>query len=63
MSLNDKSAGDALFSLYDGENLVIDNYKLNDKYGNGFGSITSHKSHDCNQRSYFTFSNITMQTM
>ena len=50
-------------SLYDGDNLVIDSYTLNDKYGNGFGPITSHKSHDCNQRSYFTFSNITMQTM
>lgn len=50
-------------SLYDGEALVIDNYKLVENYGNGFGPITSHIRHDCEQRSYFTFSNITMQTM
>ncbi|WP_024859093.1 S8 family serine peptidase [Ruminococcus albus] len=50
-------------SLYDGEKLVIDNYKLNQRHGNGFGPITSHLSHGCEQRSYFTFSNITMQTM
>ena len=50
-------------SLYDGEALVIDNYRLAENYGNGFGPITSHIGHDCEQRSYFTFSNITMQTM
>ena len=50
-------------SLYDGETLVIDNYTLTDNYGNGFGPITSHIRHYCEQRSYFTFSNITMQTM
>ena len=50
-------------SLYDGETLVIDDYTLTDNYGNGFGPITSHIRHYCEQRSYFTFSNITMQTM
>ena len=50
-------------SLWDGEEKIIDNYDLPTKYGNGFGPITTHKSHDCEQRSYFTFSNITMQTM
>ncbi len=50
-------------SLYDGEALVIDNYELTENYGNGFGPITSHISHDCEQRSFFTFSNISMQTM
>ena len=49
-------------SLWDGENKIIDNYSLPETYGNGFGPITTHKSHDCDQRSYFTFSNITMQT-
>lgn len=50
-------------SLWDGENLVIDNYELPNVHGNGYGPITSHKSHGCSQRSYFTFANITMQTI
>lgn len=50
-------------SLWDGENLIIDNYELPAIYGNGYGPITSHASHGCSQRSYFTFANITMQTI
>lgn len=50
-------------SLWDGETKVIDNYPLTTIRGNGFGPITTHKSHDCEQRSYFTFSNFSMQTM
>lgn len=50
-------------SLWDGENLIIDNYELTNIYGNGYGPITSHASHACSQRSYFTFANITMQTI
>ena len=51
-------------SVWDGENLVIDNFILPENdYGYGFGPITSQASHSCWQRSYFTFQNITMQTM
>lgn len=50
-------------SLWDGENIVINDYSLPTQYGNGYGPITSHASHGCSQRSYFTFANITMQTI
>ena len=50
-------------SLWDGENIVIDNYALPEQFGNGYGPITSHARHNCSQRSYFTFANITMQTI
>lgn len=50
-------------SLWDDEKLIIDNYELPAIYGNGYGPITSHDSHGCSQRSYFTFANITMQTI
>ncbi len=51
-------------SVWDGENLVIDNFILPENdYGFGFGPITSHIYHDCNQQSYFTFKNITMETI
>lgn len=50
-------------SLWDGDTLVIDNYELPAIYGNGYGPITSHASHSCSQRSFFTFANITMQTI
>lgn len=57
------SADSHALSLWDGETLIIDNYKLPKNYGNGYGPITSHASHACSQRSYFTFANITMQTI
>lgn len=50
-------------SLWDGDTLIIDNYELPAIYGNGYGPITSHASHSCSQRSFFTFANITMQTI
>ena len=51
-------------SVWDGEKLVIDNFILPENdYGYGFGPITSHTNHGCRQQSYFTFQNITMQTM
>ena len=51
-------------SVWDGEKLVIDNFVLPENdYGYGFGPITSHSRHGCGQQSYFTFKNITMQTM
>ena len=51
-------------SVWDGENLMIDNYVLPENdYGYGFGPFTSQIPHACGQRSYFTFKNITMQTM
>ena len=57
------AADNHTLSLWDGENLVIDNYELEKIFGNGYGPITSHASHACWQRSYFTFANITMQTI
>lgn len=57
------AADSQTLSLWDGEKLVIDNYELPKIYGNGYGPITSHASHNCSQRSYFTFANITMQTI
>ncbi|MDE6627581.1 MAG: cellulose binding domain-containing protein, partial [Lachnospiraceae bacterium] len=51
-------------SVWDGDTLIIDNFVLPDNdYGYGFGPITSHGRHSCEQQSYFTFKNITMQTM
>ena len=51
-------------SVWDGEELVIDGFVLPENdYGYGFGPITSHAGHSCSQQSYFTFTNITMQTM
>lgn len=52
-----------VISLWDGDKLVIDGTQLPEIKGNGFGPITMHSEHDCEQRSYFTFSNITMSTM
>ena len=50
-------------SLWDGDDIVINNEELPNIHGNGYGPITSHASHGCSQRSYFTFANITMQTI
>jgi hypothetical protein len=51
-------------SLWDGDSLIIDDYQLPENdYGFGYGPITSHASHGCDQQSYFTFSNIKMQTV
>lgn len=57
------SADSHTLSLWDDENLVIDNFELPIIYGNRYGPITSHARHNCSQRSYFTFANITMQTI
>ena len=43
--------------------IVIDNLKLPNEYGQEFGPITSHKKHDCNQTSYYYFSNIRMDSV
>lgn len=51
-------------SLWDGNTLLIDNYQLPlNNYGFGYGPITSHASHACEQQSYFTFANIKMETI
>ncbi len=51
-------------SLWDGDSLIIDDYQLpSNNYGFGYGPITSHASHCCWQQSYFTFSNIKMETV
>lgn len=51
-------------SIWDGDNLVIDKYELPENdYGFGYGPITGHASHSCWQQSYFTFSNIKMETV
>lgn len=56
-------ADNSNISLWDDDEIIIDNYELPSIYGNGYGPITSHASHGCSQRSYFTFANITMQTI
>ncbi|MBO4592039.1 MAG: hypothetical protein J5684_05730, partial [Eubacterium sp.] len=46
------------------DKLVIDNFILPEvECGTGFGPITRHLNHSCSQRSFFTFKNITMQSM
>ena len=51
-------------SVWDGDKLLIDDYELPENaYGYGYGPITSHASHGCRQQSYFTFSNIKMETV
>lgn len=51
-------------SVWDGERLLIDKYELPENdYGYGYGPVTSHASHSCWQQSYFTFSNIKMETV
>ena len=45
------------------DEIILDNCKLStDIAGYGYGPIVSHARHGCSQRSYFTFSNITMRT-
>lgn len=51
-------------SLWDDDELLINQYELPERdYGYGYGPITSHGSHGCWQQSYFTFSNIVMETV
>lgn len=51
-------------SVWDGEELIVDHYVLpENNYGYGFGPIISHNNHSCDQQSYFTFRNITIQTI
>lgn len=50
-------------SLWDGDDLIIDNYPLAKKFGEDFGPITSHISHYCSQVSHFTFSDIQMSSI
>lgn len=50
-------------SVWDGDNIIIDDKVLINKYGNDFGPITSHTNHACGQISYFTFSNIQMSSI
>ena len=52
------------FAVWDDNKVVINNYKLpKNDYGYGYGPITSYYSHSCSQQSYFTFSNIVMETI
>lgn len=50
-------------SLWDGDKVIIEDYKLRQLYGGSFGPITSHISHSCSQISYFTFSDIQMSSI
>lgn len=57
-------ADSSTVSVWNGEKLLIDKYELPENdYGYGYGPITSHASHGCWQQSYFTFSNIKMETV
>lgn len=48
--------------MWDNDVKIIDAQKLNNQYGNGFGPMAAYFSHGCNQLSYITFKNITMET-
>ena len=52
-----------VISVWDGDDLIIDNYLLLNSYGEDFGPITSHTRHACSQISYFTFSDIQMSNI
>ncbi len=52
-------------TVYDDGELLVNEYVLPDDGVDayGYGPIISHGSHCCSQQSYFTFKNITMQTV
>lgn len=52
-------------TVYDDGELLVNEYVLPDDGVDsyGYGPIISHGSHNCSQQSYFTFKNITMQTV
>lgn len=51
-------------SLWNDDEQILDEYELPVMdCGNSYGPITSYRSHACQVRSSFTFSNITMQTI
>ncbi len=53
-----------MISVYDNDKIIIENFVLPDRdTGTGFGPITCHGHHGCEQQSYFTFSNIHMTTL
>lgn len=57
-------ASKSTVTVWDDNKVVINNYKLpKNDYGYGYGPITSYYSHSCSQQSYFTFSNIVMETI
>ena len=49
-------------SIWCDDKIVVDELYLPNEYGYAFGPITSHIKHDCNQVSYFTFSDIQMSS-
>ena len=52
-------------TVFDGDTLVINEFVLpeHEEKAYGYGPIISHRSHACQQQSYFTFKNIVMQTV
>ena len=50
-------------SVWDNDIPVIEEYPIEDKGYYGYGPIISHISHNCWQRSFFTFKNIKMETV
>lgn len=49
-------------NMWDNNQVMINNYQLTSKYGNGFGPFASYTSHACSSISSFTFRNIRMET-
>ncbi|GGG15147.1 fibronectin type III domain-containing protein [Paenibacillus aceti] len=49
-------------NMWDNNQVLINNYTLTSKYGNGFGPFASYTSHGCSSVSSFTFKNIKMET-
>ena len=50
-------------SVWDNDKLIISNLMLQDTGSYGYGPIVSNKKHGCDQQSYFTFSNIKMNSV
>ncbi|MCR5836091.1 MAG: hypothetical protein K6G88_06280 [Lachnospiraceae bacterium] len=52
-----------LASVYDNDNLVMENINVGEVEGDGYGPIIFHSSHNCSQISSFRFSNISMKAI
>lgn len=52
-----------LATVYDNDNLIMENINVGEVEGDGYGPITFHGSHYCSQISSFRFSNISMKSI
>jgi hypothetical protein len=52
-----------ILNFFDNDIQPIEDYELPEVYGNRFGPLAAYTSHGCNQLSYFTLSNLKMNTV